>query len=116
MENEPKGSDFIYRHQTLEHPEYSESAHIIRRLMAEGRWRIALPKLRRSLMLPGWDQLSNMELPEIIYLDVQRAIGWDKVAGRPFIGPGGPYVYRWEVAMDDLGRWVAGPSRQEKII
>jgi hypothetical protein len=41
---------------------------------------------------------------EVRTLRIHRAVGPAPYVGRPF-------VYTWEVAVDDFTRWVAGPAR-----
>jgi hypothetical protein len=84
-----------------EHPAYAREAPSIRRFIAEGRYTVAVavpPKLSFA------EPLSPYE-PElrIRHLDVKRAM-----AAAPYVGD--PFVYAWKAAVDEVGRWVAGPA------
>lgn len=66
------------------HPSLADQAEFVRRLMADGRHTVVLPRPSGISMLT-----------------VHRA--W---APAPYVGD--PFVYVWPVAMDEARRWVSG--------
>lgn len=79
-------------------------AELAREEMAKGRmaFRYFEPGQRR----PVWDDAGERPTPRT--MTIFRAAGLAPYVGRPF-------VYMWDVATTDDGRWVAGPSRIEYL-
>lgn len=86
-----------------EHPAYAREAPTIRRLLAEGRYavQVAQPPKRTAGYFP-YSPIDD-EVLKVRTLDVKRVTG-----PAPYVGK--PFAYTWKAAVDDLGRWVAGPA------
>jgi hypothetical protein len=95
---------FLYSPDT-EHPAYAKECDSIRRFMAKGLRAVRIPVMQKL----SWAEYSPANIEpvssslDVRTLDVRRAWGPAPYVGRPF-------AYMWDVAMDEFGRWVAGPS------
>lgn len=94
------------------HPAYAGHTHLLDWLQDTGpdagysTLRIpVLPSLTKRLLadLRGDPEPAGVPLPEEIVLTKHSAVGLAPYVGRPFI-------YKWRVATDHLGRAVAGDS------
>ncbi len=92
------------------HPAYAGPANSIRRFMAEGRRSLMLPVPLSGRIFSAADEPYPPALPsfETRTLLVKRA--WGKA---PYVGD--PFIYVWDVAADDMGRWVSGPTRIQPV-
>lgn len=90
-----------------EHPAYTDQAASIRALMADSkRYALKVPFSVGPPLVAAYGAPAYPLAPKVgtRILTIKRAFG-----PAPYVGRG--FVYMWDVAIDDLGRWVAGPTR-----
>lgn len=92
------------------HPAYESKAAGVRALM-DGRRAILVPRgmsASAAFVSEGEEFPTADMMPRTNMLTVRRCVGL-----APFVGDPGwnDARYLWEVAIDDAGRWVAGPAR-----
>ena len=100
---------FIYQPDT-EHPFYAEEAGTVRRQLARRlsyTLMVAKPLPLAAMLTEAPEPFAPFDVPTH-RLEVKRAWGPAPHVGRPF-------VYMWDVAVDRLNRWVAGPTRIEYL-
>jgi hypothetical protein len=95
------------------HPWYRDRTWLLDWLNGTGRWandltlRVPVLPSMRSLWraaLAGEPEPDPVPMPTTLTLTRYKAVGLAPYVGRPF-------VYRWYVARDELGREIAGESR-----
>lgn len=86
------------------HPALADQAGFVRRLMADGRHAVVLPRPSRISMFREADTAPTAMTLKTSTLRVHRA--W---APAPYVGD--PFVYVWPVAVDEAQRWVSGEAR-----
>lgn len=87
------------------HPYFDHAAPFVRRLMDEGKHVVLLP----GPIKPLYHYLIDLEPDPTSIQDTRVVLDVRRVSEpAPYVGD--PFDYRWRVAVDRHGRWVAGDS------